>query len=171
MCPGEQSWVGGDEEAVGDIASQAETGQALGVTFHFVFRKNEAMIGWIPRNSFVFVVFEHAGRVLQIYLLSFTALCLEGAELLERLLELAGEALAVNAEGGERLDHELGIRGVFEQLRFDQRDAVLSPGEVGKLVDELRLGGRGGAELVEELLDVAVEGGQVFGREDGGLGG
>jgi len=92
------------------------------------------------------------------------------AELLERLLKLAREALAVNAKGGDGQDHELGTRGFVEQLSFEQRDAVMTPGDVGDLVEELGLGGRGGAEFVEELLDVAMEGGQVLSGEDGILG-
>ena len=96
---------------------------------------------------------------------------MEGAELLECLLKLAREALAVNAESRDGLDHEQGTRGFVEQLRFEQRDAVLAPGDVRDLVDELGLGGRGGAEFVEELLDVAMECSQVFGGEDGILGG
>jgi hypothetical protein len=62
----------------------------------------------------------------------------------------------------------LGTGSVVEEVRFEERDAVLLPGDVGELVDDLGLGG--GAVLVEELLDVAVEGGQVLGGQDSSLG-
>jgi len=69
---------------------------------------------------------------------------LAGAELVERLLELAGEALAVDAERGDGLDQELGSGGVLEETGFEERDAVLAPGEVGELVDKLGFGGAAG---------------------------
>jgi hypothetical protein len=64
----------------------------------------------------------------------------------------------------------LGTDGFVEEARIEERDAVLAPGDVGELVDELGFGGGGGAVLVEELLDVAVEGGQVLGGQYGSLG-
>jgi hypothetical protein len=62
----------------------------------------------------------------------------------------------------------LGAGGFVEEARIEERDAVLAPGDVGELVDDLGFGG--GAVLVEELLDVAVEGGQVLGGQDSSLG-
>jgi len=51
------------------------------------------MFGGIPGNSFVFVEFEEGGGVAEVALLAVAALGLDGAELGERSLELAGEAL------------------------------------------------------------------------------
>jgi hypothetical protein len=50
----------------------------------------------------VFVVLEHGGGVFKIAVLAFAAIELDFAELIERLLELAGEACAVESQGGEQ---------------------------------------------------------------------
>jgi len=143
------------------------------------------MVGGIPGNSFVFVEFEEGGGVFKVALLALAALGLNGAELGERFLELAGEALAVEAQGGEGAvgvdDVEgqgwirVGISGrsggAGEELGFEERDAVEAPGGVGELVDQLGLGGGGGVVLGKELLDVALVCGEVLGGEDGGAAG
>ena len=123
--------------------------------------------------------FEQVGGLFQVAPLTFATFSLDGAELFESLLELAGEAVAVQTEGGQEAmgvdDVELDggllvgwIHGASEEVSFEERDAVLAPGSVRKLVDELRLGRGGGPVLIEKLMDVAFEGGRVFGRQDGG---
>ena len=85
---------------------------------------------------------------------------MDGAELVEGLVELAVEALAVHAEGGDgsmgvddvEFDARLfagWIRAAVEEFGFEERDTVLTPGGVGELVDEMSFGGGGGAVLVE----------------------
>ena len=125
-------------------------------------------MGGIPRDSFVLMVYEQGGGVLEIALLALAAPGLDGAELVEGFLELAGEALAMQSEGGEGAQ-SVG-RSAGEQFGFEERDAVETPGGVGKLVDELGLGGGGGLVFIEKLLDVALVGSRVFGGQDGGLG-
>ena len=97
----------------------------------------------------MFAVFEDAGGELEIALLALMALGLENAKLLKRLLELAGEALAVHAERGEGLDQLLATGGFVEEAGFEDADAVLAPSEVRELMDQLRFGGVGGAGAVE----------------------
>jgi hypothetical protein len=58
------------------------------------------MVGGIPRNSFVFVEFGDSGGVFELAAFVLAALMLDIAELVERFLELAGEAGAVEAQGG-----------------------------------------------------------------------
>ena len=153
------------------LAGLDDVGHAVGVALDLFFRKNEASIGGIPFDSFAFMEFEDDGGVFQFALFALAAVGLKGAELVERLLELAGEALAMDAERGDGLDQELGSGGVLEEAGFEERYAVLAPREVGDLVDKLGFGWRGRMVFVEELLDVAIEGGRVFGRKDGILGG
>jgi hypothetical protein len=52
----------------------------------------------------VFAVFEDAGGGLQFFLFALAAFGQEDAKLLELLLELTGQALAVDAERGDGLD-------------------------------------------------------------------
>ena len=58
-----------------------------------------------------------------------------------------------------------------KQVGFEERDAVEAPGGVGEFLDELRLGGSGGAVFVPELAEVLQIRGRVFGRQDSGAGG
>jgi hypothetical protein len=51
-------WVGG---ARSDGLAQVD--EALGVALDFLFRRNEAILGWIPRNSLMLAVFEDASSV------------------------------------------------------------------------------------------------------------
>jgi hypothetical protein len=111
-------WARGIEAEVGDLASLAQVDEAQGVALDFLFSKNEAIFGWIPRNSFVFAVFEDAGGVFEFALLALAALGLEDAELIERLLELAGEALAILAS------FRFEPSGVRKRLRSDGPCAV-----------------------------------------------
>jgi hypothetical protein len=57
-----------------------------------------------------------------------------------------------------------------KELGFEEWDAVEAPRGIGDFVDELSLGGVGGLILIEKLLDVALVGFGVLGRQDSGLG-
>jgi hypothetical protein len=78
-----------------------EAQRAFGVAFHLVFRENKAMIGGLPRDPFVFVELEEVCGVIEVAALAPAAVGLDVAELVESLLELAGEALALDAEAVE----------------------------------------------------------------------
>ena len=73
--------------------------------------------------------------------LQASALVLDVAELLDGFLELAGEALALDAEAVEEAmgveDAEVGAR---EKVGFEERDAVEAPGGVDEFVDKLGFG-------------------------------
>jgi hypothetical protein len=105
------------------------------------YRKNKAMIGGLPGNSFLFMEFEEGGGVSELAALALVALGLDVEELVERFLELAGEALALDAEAVEEAmgveDAEVGAR---EKVGFEERDAVEAPGGVDEFVDELGFG-------------------------------
>lgn len=124
------------------------------------------------------MVDEDFGGIAELLAFELVAVRLEAAEMFEGLVELAGEALAVESEGGERamcVDHVEPkggpVGGAREQLGFEVWNSIEAPGGVGEFVNELGFGGRGGLVLVEKLLDVAREGGRVLGREDGGASG
>jgi hypothetical protein len=165
-----------------DVARLVEKHEALGEAFDMVFRKNEAMIRRLPGNSFVFVEFEEGGGVLKIAAFALGAAGLDVAKRIEALLELAGKALAMQAERGEeamgvdniKVDSRLfvgRIGGAREQLGFEEGDAVEPPGGVGEFLGELGLGGSGRLVFVEELLDVTLIRGWIFGGENGAAGG
>jgi len=108
-------------------------------------------------------------------------------------VELTGESMAVHAEICQRsflaakslFNREAGFeareididaarrRGDVEQqqVAFEDGDAIHAPRGVGEVADELLFGGGFGLVLVDEGLGVKVEGGGVFGGEDGGLAG
>lgn len=80
---------------------------------------------------------------------------LDFTELLERFLELAGEARAVESESGKQAmgvdDVErrgLGAGGwglsAGEEVGFQKWDTAESPGGVGEFLDEMSFGGGGG---------------------------
>jgi hypothetical protein len=92
------------EAHVFDMARFVEAHGALREAFDIAFRKNEAMIGGLPRNSFVFVEFEEGGGVSELALLVVAALGLYFAEVVHGLLELAREPLGVQAQGGQLRD-------------------------------------------------------------------
>jgi hypothetical protein len=136
------------------------------------------MIGGLPGNSFVFVEFEEGGGVFEVAALAFGTVGLDLAELVEALLELPGEALALDAEVGEeamsvddvKVDGSLigwRLGGAGEHFGFEERDSVEAPGSVGELLDELGFGGSGGLIFVEEAAAMVCIGGWVFGGEDG----
>jgi hypothetical protein len=58
------------------------------------------MVGWVPGNAYVFMEFEDGGGVAELAAFAGAAVELDVAELVERLLELAGETGAVEAEAG-----------------------------------------------------------------------
>jgi hypothetical protein len=144
------------------------------------------MIGGLPGNSFVFVEFEDGGGVFEVAALALDAVGLDLAKLVEAFLELAREALALDAEVGEeamgvddvKLDFLVKpsglpggrIGGAGEEVGFEEWDAVETPGGVGELLNELFFGGSGGLVFVEEAAAMCVVRGLVFGGEDGGRG-
>jgi hypothetical protein len=86
------------EADVFDVAGLVEQDRALGEAFNVVLGKNEPMIGGRPRNSLVLVKFEESSGIAKVAQFALAAIPLEVAELVEGFLELAGEALAVEAE-------------------------------------------------------------------------
>jgi hypothetical protein len=100
------------------------------------------MIGGIPGDSAVFVEFEEGGGVLKIAALGLRAGGLDLAEFVEALLELAGQALALDAEvrekamGVDDIECDFLIErdrsgGAREHFGFKQRDSIEAPGGVG----------------------------------------
>jgi hypothetical protein len=88
----------GDLEAdCTDVAGLVLTHQAFRVLLDALFRKNEAMVGGLPGNAFVFMEFQQIGGIAEVVTLLLTAFGLEVAELAEGVLELAGEAGAVES--------------------------------------------------------------------------
>jgi hypothetical protein len=115
----------GDLEAdCADVAGLILTHQAFRVLLDTLFRKNEAMIGGLPGNAFVFMEFQKIGGIAEVVTLLLAAIGLEVAELAEGVLELAGEAGAVESQAGQQRDLGLGIRGWGKQLRFQERDSI-----------------------------------------------
>jgi hypothetical protein len=145
------------------------------------------MIDRLPGNSFVFVEFEEGGGVFEVVALALGAVRLDVAEFVEAFLELAGEALALDAEVGEEAmgvdDVKLhwlvkldgfaggGIGGAREHVGFEERDAVETPRSVDELLDELGFGWSGGLVFAEKPAAMVFIGSPVFGGEDGGGGG
>jgi hypothetical protein len=89
------------ETDVFDVSGLVQAGGAFGEAFDLISRKNEAMVGGFPRNSFVFMEFEEGSGIAEVATLAFAPVGLDLAKLVERLLELAGEALAVQSQRGE----------------------------------------------------------------------
>ena len=102
---------------------------------------------------------------------------LQFAKEMERLLELAREARAMEPEHGKGVDGRLRIRelrgaiGVGEEGGFEERDAAEAPGGVGEFLDQMSLGWRGRLVFVEETAAVLIKGGAIFGGQDGGTSG
>ena len=125
--------------------------------------------------------FEDGGSVAKVAPMALDTLGLKVAELVEGLLELAGEALAVQAERGYETvgvddveSRGLGAEGwglgAREDVGFEKRDAVEAPRGVGEFVDQLDFSGSRWTVFIEELAVVLLVGGRVFGGEDGGAG-
>ena len=130
----------------------------------------------------MFVVLEHGGGVFKIAALAFAAIDLDFAELIERFLELAGEACAVESEAGEQAvgvdDVErrgLGAGGwglgAREDVGLEKGNALQAPGGVGEFLDEMSFGCRGGLVFVDELAAVLLVSDWILHGQDGGLGG
>jgi len=92
------------------------------------------------------------------------ALGLELAELFEGFFELAGEALAVHAQGREGSDLVRRSRG--RAVVFERGDAVESPRRVNEGLHELFLEDADGFEVVEELLCEVLVRVEILGGED-----
>ena len=117
---------------------------------------------------------DDVGCVLEFLVLAFAAVELDFAEVFEGFVELAGEALAVEAEGGEesmRVDDVEGRGlgaggwglGTREEIGFEKGDALEAPGGVGQFVNECGFSGSGGAVFFDELAAVLLVRGRVFG--------
>jgi hypothetical protein len=117
--------------------------------------------------------FEDGGGVFELAALVLAAVELDIAELIERLLELASEAGAIQCEAGEESmgvdDVEgagLGAGGwglsAREDIGFQERDPIYAPGRVGELLDQLGFGCGGGFVFVDELAAVALVCGRVL---------
>jgi hypothetical protein len=78
--------------------------------------------------------FEEGCGALEGALMLEAALGLDFAEGVEGALELAGEALAVDAERGELGNEGLGVGALGEDLGLEQWDAVETPGGVGEFL-------------------------------------
>jgi hypothetical protein len=139
------------------------------------------MIAGLPGNSFVFVEFEEGGSVFEVATLALDAFGLDVAESVHDLLELAREALALDAEVGEEAMGVDDVKGDFlierdggggarEYFGFEERDAVETPGSVGEFLRKLGFGRSGGLVFVEEAAAMCVVCCSVFGGEDGGGG-
>ena len=135
--------------------------------------------------------FENCGCVFQIACLGFAAGGLDFAELIQSLVELAGEPMAVHAEIGEGAllaaksfgDGEAGVEvgdvdidaagrgGERQQIALQGGDSIEAPGGVGKILDQLLFGGTLGLVFVEKGLGVTVERGRIFRGECGRLAG
>ena len=126
------------------------------------------MIGGLERKSFVFMKFQEIGGLAELVALFAAALFLDVAELVERLLELAREAGAIEAEDGDLFDCGTRVR---EHVGFQARDAIQAPACFGDFLDELDLGGIGGLKLIAKLAAVLLVGCRVFGRQNSALGG
>jgi hypothetical protein len=170
-------WLGGAFEAgVGGVIGGVLTQEFSCLAFDLILWKNEAIAGGLPGKSFALMAQEEFGGFGELAALLDPALFLEGAELLECFLELAGEAAAVKAKLGELVDDNLGrwqgllVSGLGEQAGFEQGDTVEPPGGLGEFQDELSFGGVGGLVFVAELAAVLLVGGRVFRRQDGGAG-
>jgi len=130
-------------------------------------------------SAFIFAVLEASGGAGEVHVAQVPAISLDESEALDGLLELAREALAVEAEHGEKFvgvdDVEVGagarVGGAVEEFSFEERDTVEAPGGVGEFLGELLLGGRGGFVLIAELLAMFFEGFEILSDEEGGAAG
>ena len=153
------------------MARLVEAHQASRVGLDLVPRKNEPILSRVVWNAFAFMEFQEAGGTLDLALLLVAALGLDFAEVVHSLLELAGEPLVVQAEGGEGAvgvdDVEVGA---VEEGGFERGYPIDAPGGVGEFLGELGLGGSRGVVFVEEAATLRVVRGSVFGGENGGGG-
>jgi hypothetical protein len=117
--------------------------------------------------------FEDGGGIFELAALVMAAVELDIAELIERLLELASEAGAIQCEAGEEPMgvHDIEINGgllcwrvggALEHVGFEERDAIEAPGCVGELLDHLGFGWGCGLILIHELAAVLLVCGRVL---------
>ena len=125
---------------------------------------------------------QDGGGVFEVAALAFAAVGLDQTKLIERFVELAGEAMAVLSERGDGLvgiDDVKGdgrffagwIGGAGEQIGFEERNAIEAPGGIGELADELGFGGGFGLVLVTELAVMILISGEVLPGQEGGAAG
>ena len=168
-----------------------ETQVAMDVGFNIGIRKNEAILGGIVRQAVFLVHFEQLGGVEELVTFAVVALVLDLAELSERPFELAGEALAVDADVGEsdgvlaegegHGEGGFGLRMVSadailhfgdaerEEVGLNGGGAIEAPGGIDEGLDELGFGGAAGLVFVQKGLGVALVSGMVLGGQDDGL--
>jgi hypothetical protein len=103
------------------------------------FRKNEAIFRGAVGFSFFLMHFHDVEDLLQLLSFLGAAGFLELAEQGGGFFELAGEAMAVEAEVGQGFglvqkpfDEVIGAVGDAEEIAFERDDAVLAPGKVGQ---------------------------------------
>ena len=146
--------------------------------------KNEAIVDGVVGLSFVLIHKRDIDEVIEVLLLLVASDFLDVAELGDEALELAGEALGVHAQVGERLRLTFERRGdgegvldsvadggEVEEIGFERGGAVESPGSVGEGLDEVGLGGSFGVVFVDERFHVTLVGGEVLGGHDDDLAG
>jgi len=183
----------GKEAAALGIESSLVAVVAEDECLDFFIRKNEAILGGMVGFFILSMQSDEVGGLVELVRFLGEAVGLELAEQSEGFFELAGEALAVEAEicegagvGIERSgDGESGtdlLSDIFEgsgladdaqgqEIVFESAHAILPPGGVGQRLDELAFGGAFGVVFGYETLDVLLVGFQVVGREDDGLAG
>jgi hypothetical protein len=124
--------------------------------------------------------FQQAGGALEVALLLAAALNLHFAEVIHRLLELAGEALVMHAESSDGAvgvnDVEVNCRliggrvgGAIEEGGFEGGNAFEAPCGVSEFLREVGLGGSGGFVFAEKATTMRVVRGAILGGEDGGV--
>ena len=116
------------------------------------------------------MVYQDGSGVPELAALEFTPLSLDNAKLIERFLELAGEAVAVKAKVGHGGDEGLGGGDLVKQVGLEDRNAVETPGSVGQFLDQLSFGCIGGLVFIEELAVMLFIRGLVLRWQDGGEG-
>ncbi|HEV8043012.1 MAG TPA: hypothetical protein VGP62_29305 [Bryobacteraceae bacterium] len=126
--------------------------------------------------------FKDGGGVFELVPFAHLAFMLEVAELLERFLELAREAGAMEAEAGEEAmgvdDVESGGLGAggwglgaVEDICFEERDAIEAPRGVGQFFYQLGFSCICGLVFIYELAAVVFISCLFFGGEDERAGG
>lgn len=128
----------------------------------------------------MFVEFEEGGGALEVSIATLAAFGLDVAELLESLLKLAGETLAMEAQGGEGAVgvHDVErhgwvgvggggrVHGAGEKIGFEERDTIETPRGGGEFLRELFFGGSPGLVFVEKCADMLLVSGEIFRRQD-----
>jgi len=116
-------------------------------------------MGRLPGNSFLLMQFEESSGVSEFANFALAPLELNLMKLMERLVKLARQAIAMQTERVQeavRVDNievdsglligRIGRAG--EHLGFEERNAIEAPGGAGKFGDEVMLSGSGRFVLV-----------------------